>query len=124
MVDTRVGGTFDFCMRSPAGEQHWVRGRVVEVSPLRRLVIDMTCTDATGHRLFGAYTEIDLADVLAGTRMDVVQSYTLIDQTSGWMVAGVPAGWNSTLDKLEKEVVRMLGGSGGGAACSRRRRSH
>jgi uncharacterized protein YndB with AHSA1/START domain len=64
--------------------------------------------------LFSAYTEIDFADALGGTRMDVVQSYTLIDPAAGWMVAGAPAGWNSTLDKLEKEVVRMQGGSGVG----------
>lgn len=113
-VDMRVGGTFDLCMRSPTGDQHWVRGRIVEVAPLRRLVIDMTCTDAGGHQLFSAYTEIDFADALGGTRMDVVQSFTLIDPTAGWMVAGAPAGWNSTLDKLEKEVVRMQGGSGVG----------
>jgi uncharacterized protein YndB with AHSA1/START domain len=114
-VEMRAGGTFDLCMRSPAGEQHWVRGKFVEVTPHARLVIDMTCTDAAGQPLFGAYTEIDFADALGGTRMDVVQTYTLIDPTKGWMVAGAPAGWSSTLDNLEKEVVRMQGGSGVGA---------
>jgi uncharacterized protein YndB with AHSA1/START domain len=114
-VEMRVGGRFDLCMRSPAGEAHWVRGSFVEVAPHTRLVIDMTCTDAEGRRLFGAYTEINFADALGGTRMDVVQSYTLIDPTKAWMVAGAPAGWSSTLDKLEKEVVRMRGGSGVGS---------
>ena len=44
----------------------------------------------------------------------MVQTYTLIDPSVGWMVKGAPEGWRSTLDKLEKEVVRMQGGSGTG----------
>ena len=110
-VEMRVGGAFDVCMRSPAGEQHWTRGTFVEVTPHTRLVIDMTCIDAAGEQLFRAYTEVDFADALGGTRMDVVQSYTLIDPSVAWMVKGAPDGWRTTLDKLEKEVVRMQGGS-------------
>jgi len=111
-VRMEVGGPFDLCMRSPAGEAHWVRGTFVEIAPDTRLVIDMTCTDSDGRKLFRAYTEIDFADALGGTRLDVVQTYTLIDPSVGWMVKGAPEGWRSTLDKLEKEVVRMQGGSG------------
>ncbi len=110
-VEMRVGGTFDVCMRSPAGEEHWVRGTFVEVTPHTRLVIDMVCTEAAGRRLFRAFTEVGFADVLGGTRMDVVQSYTMIDPSVTWMVKGAPDGWRSTLDKLEKEVVRMQGGT-------------
>ena len=110
-VEMRVGGTFDVCMRSPAGEEHWVRGTFVEVTPHTRLVIDMVCTEAAGRRLFRAYTEVGFADVLGGTRMDVVQSYTMIDPSVAWMVKGAPDGWRTTLDKLEKEVVRMQGGT-------------
>ncbi len=39
---------FDVRMRSPTGEEHWVRGRFVEVTRHTRLVIDMTCTDRDG----------------------------------------------------------------------------
>ena len=63
------------------------------------------------RRLFRAYTEVDFADALGGTRMEVVQTYTLIDPSVAWMVTGAPDGWRTTLDKLEKEVVRMQGGS-------------
>jgi len=44
--------------------------------------------------------------------MDVVQTYTFIDPSiAAPMVAGAPEGWRSTIDKLEKEVVRMQGGT-------------
>ena len=110
-VQMHVGGPFEVCMRSPTGEVHWTRGTFVEVTPHTRLVIDMYCTDTAGRKLFRAYTEVDFADALAGTRMDVVQSYTLSDPAMAWMVKGAPDGWRTTLDKLEKEVVRMQGGT-------------
>ena len=70
----------------------------------------MHCIDAAGRPLFRAYTEVDFADALGGTRMDVVQTYTLIDPSTAWMVTGAPDGWRTTLDKLEQEVVRVQGG--------------
>src|SRR5580658_7233396 len=63
-VEMRVGGPFDVCMRSPAGEQHWLRGKFVEVTPHTRLVIDMDVADSAGRPLFRAYTEVDFADTL------------------------------------------------------------
>jgi len=115
-VEMRVGGPFEVCMRSPAGEDHWTRGVFVEVTPHSRLVIDMHAVDKAGKPLFRAYTEVDFSDALGGTRMDVLQTYTFIDpSTAAPMVAGAPEGWRTTLDKLEKEVVRMQGGTGTGA---------
>jgi uncharacterized protein YndB with AHSA1/START domain len=110
-VEMRVGGAFDVCMRSPAGAEHWIRGKFAEVTPHARLVIDMYCTDAAAKPLFRAYTEVGFSDALGGTQMDVVQTYTIIDPTKAWMVSGAPDGWRTTLDKLEREVVRMRGGA-------------
>jgi len=110
-VEARIGGRFDLCMRSPAGEEHWIRGTFAEIEPDTRLVIDMRVTDGAGNALFAAHTEVDFADALGGTRLDIVQTYTLLDPTKGWMLQGAPEGWRSTLDKLEKEVVRLQGGA-------------
>src|SRR5689334_2406490 len=113
-IEMRAGGSFDICMRSPTAEEHWIRGTFVEVTPPTRPVIDMQVTDTAGKPLFRAYTEVDFADALGGTRMDLVQTYTLIDPSVVWMVAGAPEGWRTTLDKLEAEVVRMQGGAEAG----------
>ena len=110
-IEMHVGGPFEVCMRSPTGEEHWIRGTFVEVAPYGRLVIDMRVDGHAGEPLFRAYTEVDFSDALGGTRMDVVQTYTLLDPSMAWMVAGAPEGWRTTLDKLEKEVVRMQGGA-------------
>ncbi len=111
-VHMHVGGAFEVCMRSPAGTEHWTRGTFVEVSPHTRLVIDMHAVDDAGEKLFRAYTEVEFSDALGGTRMDVVQTYTFVDPSAAApMVAGAPEGWRTTLDKLEREVVRMQGGA-------------
>jgi uncharacterized protein YndB with AHSA1/START domain len=108
-VDMRPGGPFEFCMLLPSGVKHWVRGTFVEVTPVSRLVIDMRVTDDAGAALFTAWTEVDFADDLGGTRMDVVQSYTIADASmAAGMIAGASAGWRTTLDQLDKEVMRMV----------------
>jgi uncharacterized protein YndB with AHSA1/START domain len=114
-VELRIGGRFDLTMRSPAGEEHQLRGKFVEVEPNARLVIDMNVADSGGAPLFRAYTEVDFADTMGGTQLDIVQTYTLLDPSKAWMIGGAPEGWRSTLDKLEAEVVRMQGGSGTGS---------
>jgi uncharacterized protein YndB with AHSA1/START domain len=114
-VEPRVGGPFELSMRSPAGEAHWLRGNFVEIVPNTRLVIDMRVDDSAGAPLFRAQTAVDFSDALGGTQLDIVQTYTLIDLSKGWMVAGAPEGWRSTLDKLEQEVVRMQSGASSGA---------
>jgi uncharacterized protein YndB with AHSA1/START domain len=109
-VDMYVGGAFNVCMRSPSGEEHWSRGTFVEVTPYTRLVIDIRVADRSGEPLFRAYTEVDFADALDGTRMDVVQTYTVNNPSiAAQMIAGASEGWRSTLDKLEKQVVLMQG---------------
>src|SRR5260370_34184345 len=89
-VQMQVGGPFDVCMRSPAGEEHWTRGTIVEVTPHTRLVSDMHATNSAGEPLFRAYTEDDFAEALGATRMDVGQTYTSIDPS---IAAPMRAAW-------------------------------
>jgi uncharacterized protein YndB with AHSA1/START domain len=105
-VEMRVGGPFELKMSAP-GMVHWLRGTFAEVVPNTRLVLDMRIDDGDGAPLFRAYTEIDFADAPGGTRLDVTQTYMLIDLSKAWMLAGAPQGWNSTLDNLEREAMRM-----------------
>jgi uncharacterized protein YndB with AHSA1/START domain len=109
-VELRVGGKFELNMRSPDGTAHWLRGTFVEIVPNTRLVLDMRIDDSAGAPLFRAYTELNFADAPGGTRLDVTQTYSLIDLSKAWMLEGAPQGWNSTLDNLEREALRMEAG--------------
>jgi uncharacterized protein YndB with AHSA1/START domain len=115
-VEMRVGGPFEVCMLLPSGEKHWVRGTFVEVTPPRRLVIDMRVTDDAGTPLFTALTELDFADAPGGTRMDVMQSYTVGDPAmAARMIAGAAEGWRTTLNQLDREVMDMVAAAMGDA---------
>lgn len=108
IVDMRVGGAFAVCMRGPDGTDHWARGVFMEVAPIDRLVIDLHAIDDDGLPLFRAYTEVTFANTPGGTRMDVLQTYTLLKpQKAAPMVQGAPFGWAQTLDKLAAEIARM-----------------
>jgi uncharacterized protein YndB with AHSA1/START domain len=107
-VEMRVGGPFEVSMQAP-GVEHRLRGKFVEVTPPSRLVIDFRISDADEKPQFRAYTELDFAELPGGTRLDVTQTYTLIDPSVAWMIGGAPEGWRSTLDKLEREVARLDG---------------
>jgi uncharacterized protein YndB with AHSA1/START domain len=106
-LEPRVGGIFELCMRGPDGTEHWMRGSFVEFAPVDRLVFDVRVADAKGHALFGAYTEVSFAEAPGGTRLDIMQRYTVLDPAAAWMVAGAPQGWSQTLDKLAAEVARL-----------------
>jgi uncharacterized protein YndB with AHSA1/START domain len=107
LVEFRVGGAFDICMRSPAGLDHWTRGRYTEIVPHTRLVIDMHAVAQQDRPLFRAYTIVRLADEAGGTKLEVTQSYTILDPAASPMIQGAAHGWSQTLDRLESEVERM-----------------
>ena len=106
-VEMRVGGPFEVLMRAPDGVEHWARGKFVEVTKFDRLVLDLTVEDIKGHALFRALTEASFSEALGGTRIDVTQTYTVLDPDAAWMATGAPQGWAETLDNLSAELRRM-----------------
>jgi uncharacterized protein YndB with AHSA1/START domain len=111
VVEFRPGGKFEVCMRMPDGTDHWARGNFVEIAPPQRLVIDMYGAGPSGESAFRAYTEVDFVEVVGGTRLDIVQTYTFIDAAAAApMIAGASEGWRTTLDRLEREVARIQAG--------------
>ena len=114
-VEMRVGGRFEVCMRSPEDVEHWTKGTFTEVVAPERLTIDHHVIDPCGGGpLFSAVTQVKFSAAEGGTRMDVVQTYTVADPAQGErMLKGAPEGWRQTLDKLEAEVSRMHANGGG-----------
>jgi uncharacterized protein YndB with AHSA1/START domain len=106
-VDCRVGGVFDICMRSPEGWSHWTRGKYLEIVPQSRLVIEMSVAGDDDQVLFRARTVASFTDEAHGTRLEVTQSYTILDPKSVPMIQGAPRGWGQTLDRLAQELARV-----------------
>jgi uncharacterized protein YndB with AHSA1/START domain len=114
VVEMRVGGRFEVCMRSPEGVEHWTKGTFAEVVAPERLTIDHHVIDPCGGGpLFSAVTQVSFSDEGAGrTLMEVVQTYSAAGAAQAeQMLKGAPEGWRQTLDKLEAEVARMHAGA-------------
>ncbi|MEA1676537.1 SRPBCC family protein [Nitrospirillum sp. BR 11163] len=111
-VEMRVGGAFEVCMQAPDGMRHWTRGSFAEVTPTDRLVLDLRVDDGNGKALFTAWTEVTFADALGGTRLDIVQTYTVYDPAMLAAIGGAPEGWSQTLDKLARHTAHMDGRTG------------
>ena len=108
-VEMRVGGPFVVCMQMPNGLQHWTRGTVVQVTLNEHLTIDMRVTDAAGRLMFRAYTDVTFSEVVGGTRLDVVQTYSELTPEAEMAIAGASQGWAGTLDNLGAEIKRIQG---------------
>ena len=114
VVEMRVGGRFEVCMRSPEGVDHWTKGTFTEVIAPERLTIDHHVIDPCGGGpLFSAVTAVKFIDKgRDGTLMEVVQTYSAAGTAQAdQMLKGAPEGWRQTLDKLEDEVARMHAGA-------------
>jgi uncharacterized protein YndB with AHSA1/START domain len=107
-IEFRVGGAFHICMRSPQGQDHWTKGKYTEIVPNSRLVIDMEAIGPEDRALFRAYTVVTFEQQPGGsTRLEVTQTYTVFDAGAAPMMQGAAKGWAQTLDRLEREVVRI-----------------
>lgn len=106
-ADFRVGGAFIICMRSPEGRNHWTRGKYAEIVATTRLVIDMNVCGDDERILFRAHTVVSFADEAHGTRLEVTQSYMILDPQAAPMIQGAQQGWGQTLDRLEHELARI-----------------
>jgi len=106
-VDFCIDGAFEICMRSPEGHDHWTKGRFTEITPHSRLAIDMNVVGDRDQLLFRAHTVATFADVAGGTRLEVTQTYTLLESSAASMLEGAPRGWSQTLDRLDHELARI-----------------
>ncbi len=109
-IEFFVGGAFNLCMRSPLGDEHWMRGRFLEIESPHRLTFE---TDVSGSRddaapiLFHAHTTVSFSEQDGGTLLEVRQHYSRVLPRAEGMIGGASQGWGQTLDRLEQEVARL-----------------
>ena len=108
-IEFRVGGAFNLCMRSPQGDEHWMRGRYLDIESPHRLTFEV---DVSGGRdraapiLFHVHTSVSFAEQDGGTLLEVTQHYSRLLPQAEAMIGGAKQGWGQTLDRLEQEVAR------------------
>ena len=99
-ADPRAGGVFRLCMRSPEGEDYWVRGSYREVAAPERLVIRCTADDAHGVQRLEETITVSFASEGGRTRLTLRATAAGTGPEAAGMLRGMEQGWSETLDRL------------------------
>ena len=101
-ADPRPGGVFRLCMRSPEGEDYWVRGIYREVVTPERLVVQCFADDAKGIERLDEVITVTLADEGGRTRLKLHAAAGGAGAEAAAMLRGMDQGWSETLDRLHE----------------------
>jgi uncharacterized protein YndB with AHSA1/START domain len=115
-VDFRVGGAYQFCMRTTEGKEYWSAGVYKEIFAPERLVFTDSLTDDKGNVVpathYGMSEDLPL-EMLVAVKFTDDRGRTKITLTH----AGIPAGeerdgaeqgWNDFFDKLADALKEEL----------------
>ena len=102
--DARVGGRFRVRFRMLHGSEHECSGEYLEVVRPERVA--MSWRWATGEDPGESRVEIDLRPIAEGTELTFTHSRLHDEATS----RGHEAGWNGSLDKLERYFLTLSNG--------------
>jgi len=120
--DFRVGGTYLYCMRGPAGPggpviDAWSGGEFKEIVPMQKIVVTDYFADKDGNKAsaadFGLSPDfpeestitITFAEEDGKTRLTITYQMPESQIAREAMIkSGIEAGWNETLDKLAESL--------------------
>ena len=102
-MDIRPGGAFRFCMRSPAGTEHWKRGVYREIVAPERIVFTFAWEDAAGNPGHELLTTVTFTEHGNGTLLTLHQA---LFQTAE-ACDSHRAGWTSCLERFAAYVTTL-----------------
>jgi uncharacterized protein YndB with AHSA1/START domain/DNA-binding transcriptional ArsR family regulator len=105
-VDAIPGGRLRIVMVEGDGTRHEAAGHFVALSRPRSLAFELAPTESGGEPLFSALHEVRLTRRGEQTRLRLAIRVSDVPALAAPAVAGIPFGWEQTLDKLEAELAR------------------
>jgi uncharacterized protein YndB with AHSA1/START domain len=101
-MDARPGGAFRFCMRSPEGTDHWLRGVYSEIVEPERLVCTWAWEDAEGKPGHETLLTVTFAEHGAKTKLTLHQAvFETVTARNGHQ-----EGWASALDRIAEYLAK------------------
>ena len=103
-TDPRPGGSFRLCMRSPQGQDYWVRGVFRELQPPERLVIACTADDEKGVPQLEEVIDVTFAECDGGTELRLHAAARGASPKAARMLEGMQTGWAQTVARLDAHL--------------------
>jgi uncharacterized protein YndB with AHSA1/START domain/DNA-binding transcriptional ArsR family regulator len=107
-VDAVPGGRLRIVLMEGDGSRHEAAGRFLAVSRPRSLSFELAPLDTSGEPLFRAVHEVSLARRAQQTKLALTIHVSAVRREAAPAVAGIPLGWEQTLDKLEAQLRHRL----------------
>ena len=101
-MDTRPGGAFRFCMRSPEGTDHWLQGIYREIVEPQRLVFTWAWEDAQGKPGHETVVTVTFAEQGGKTKLTLHQA--IFESVSARDAH--QSGWASSLGCLAEYLAK------------------
>jgi uncharacterized protein YndB with AHSA1/START domain len=105
-VDPVPGGRLRIVLIEGDGTRHEAAGRFLALSRPRSLSFDLAPLDTSGQPLFRAIHEVRLAQRGQQTTLALTIHLSDAPAEAAPAVAGIPLGWEQTLDKLKAHLQR------------------
>jgi uncharacterized protein YndB with AHSA1/START domain len=105
-VDAVPGGRLRIVLIEGDGTRHEAAGRFLALSRPRSLSFELAPLGTSGKPLFRAIHEVRLAQRGQQTRLELTIHLSDVEAEAAPAVAGIPLGWEQTLDKLEAQLRR------------------
>jgi uncharacterized protein YndB with AHSA1/START domain/DNA-binding transcriptional ArsR family regulator len=103
-VDAVPGGRLRIVMAEGDGTRYEAAGRFIALNRPRSLTFELAPLDPTGEPLFSAINEVQLTRRGQRTELRLTIRVSNIQIQGAPALAGIPFGWEQTLDKLEAEL--------------------
>ncbi len=116
-IDLRPGGTYQYCMRSPKGQDLWSGGIFQEVVSQERIVVTDYFSDKDGNKIsptqlglsadFPAESTVTITFTEEGDKTKLTLTYPLPESAAARdaiLKSGMEQGWNESFDKLAESL--------------------
>ncbi len=105
-VDLRPGGAILIHMRGPDGVVYPMKGVFHEIVEPERLVFTSSSVEGKGDTtLLETINTVTFAELDGKTRLTLHAVVVKSTPEAAWMLAGMDEGWNTSLDRLAKEMT-------------------
>ncbi len=104
VADVRVGGKFRWDLRNSEGETVTCLGEYRELQPDRKIVFTWQWADDETWENHVSVVTVELQDREGGTELRLTHEHLPTEESR----KGHTGGWNSTLDKLEKQLGKSV----------------
>ena len=101
-MDFREGGSYKYCMRSPAGEDHWVWGTYREIAEPERIVFTWERKDLEGNPRSSSVVTVTFEETEGKTKFTLHQGIFEFAEDC----AEHYGGWSQCLNRLGDYVER------------------